>query len=91
MANTETPFNVSHFLNVVLKTNITADCENFFTISLVVYIPITTDRKVKLYRGFGKTSSQNIYLGIILHRDQEFALLYYNFHRTFLFPFNNGV
>jgi len=90
MANTETPFNVNHFLNAVFKTNLSADRWNFVTISLVVYIPVTRDHKLKLYRGFGKTFSHIIYLNIMLHRDQEFPLFYYNFHRIFLFHFNNG-
>lgn len=55
MANTETPFNFSHFLNAVLKTNVSPDRYNFVTVSLVVYIPITRDHKVKLYRGFGRS------------------------------------
>ena len=54
VANNETPFSVSHFLNVVLKTNISADRKKFVTISLVVYIPMTWNRKAKFYRGFGK-------------------------------------
>jgi len=35
-----------------------------------------------------KKSSHIIYLNIMPHRDQEFALLYYKFNRTFLFHFN---